>query len=115
MQHHFPPEFLETLRSLAEALTPAALGSAVYQAYQKGLAMRDRLIQFVVGICVSYFVTGMVVAMLGWSEFAAQGLGFVIALFAFEATPKFIRGAVEVVGGLPGAIRDKYLKKGEGE
>ncbi|HEX8402222.1 MAG TPA: hypothetical protein VF628_11025 [Allosphingosinicella sp.] len=108
-------QFVEAVQSFLSAVTPAALGSAVYQAYQRGLGWRDRMIQFAVGICVSYFVTGIVIHAMGWSDFAAQGVGFVIALFAFEATPKFTRAAADAVAALPGQIGAWFGRKTGGK
>jgi len=105
--------FLDAVRDVAAALAPSALGAAVAQAYQKGLSFRDRLIQWAVGIAVSHFVTRAIAAWLGLQLEVGQGVGFVLGVIAFQATPKFIAGAGDTLGGLPTSIRDFFLKRGQ--
>jgi hypothetical protein len=112
---NLPGEFLEAIKALGSALGPAAIGSAVAQAWQKGLDWRQRLLQWVVGICVSYYVTLALGAWLGFNDFVAQGVGFVIAMIAFEAAPKFIRAAGDAVAGLPGVLSGWLSRKSGGD
>lgn len=104
-------DLIEAGSALVSAIAPAALGSAVAQAYQKGLGWRDRLVQWTVGVCVSYFVTSAVAALLGLNPFVAQGVGFVLGMIAFQATPKFISSASDTIASLPAAIRDFLLRR----
>lgn len=104
-----PHEFLEAAKALAATLMPAAIGSAVAQAWQEGLSLRDRAIQWVVGICVSYYVTLGISAIFGLGQFAAQAVGFVVAMIAFQSTPKFVAGCSSALEKLPQAISDKFL------
>lgn len=97
--------------AFAQALIPAALGSAVSQAYKKGLGWRDRLIQWVVGICVSWFVTRAIDAFFGLDPFVVQAIGFVVGMIAFESSPRFIAGASDALGDLPSRIRDFFFPK----
>ena len=106
-----PAELIQTMIDAASALAPAALGSAVAQAYQRGLSLRDRLVQWAVGICVSHFVTAALAGWFGWNAFVTQGVGFVFGMIAFQATPKFIAGASDMLGTLPAVLRDHFLKR----
>lgn len=99
----------EAVKNLGSALLPAALGSAVAQAYQRGLDWRERLVQWVVGISVSYYVTLGLQQVTGFGPLAAQAVGFVLATLAFQATPKFIAGATDAAASLPGRIADWFL------
>lgn len=96
----------ELSRTLAAALGPAALGSAVAQAWKPGLSWRQRLVQWIVGICVSYFVTRALGSALGWHEFVSQAVGFVIGMMAFEVAPKLVKAAGDTAGEIPGMVRD---------
>lgn len=119
MQNHLPPELVDGLAAVADgfraigaALAPAALGATVSQAYKRGLNWAERLVQFLVGILVSYFVGGGLVEFFGAEGFAAQAITFTVALIAYEAVPGFIRNAADVVASIPGAIRDRFLTDG---
>jgi len=102
-------EFLNDIwdwgQTAAAALAPAALGSAVGQAWRPSLSWRQRLVQWVTGICVSYYVTMAASELFDFSPFVAQAVGFVIAMVAFEAAPKFTRAAGDLAAEIPGLLR----------
>lgn len=115
---HFKSYALEILTALAlflQALIPAAIGSAISQAYKKGLSWGERLMQWVVGICVSWFVTGAVDSFWHPNDFMKQAIGFVVAMIAFEAAPNFIRSASDAVGKLPEWVSGWLPKKPGGK
>lgn len=109
MQDQFSHELLEALKALGATLMPAAIGSAVATAWQEGLSLRARCIQWVVGICVSYYVTLGIAAMLEFGPFAEQAIGFVVGMVAFQSAPRFIAGCGAMLETLPAAIRDRFL------
>ncbi|HEY4544862.1 MAG TPA: hypothetical protein VIG90_00355 [Pedomonas sp.] len=98
-------EIWEQTQAAAAALTPAALGSAVSQAWRPGLTWRQRLVQWIVGISVSYYVTLGATEILNLTPFTAQACSFVIAMIAFEVTPLFTRAAGDLVAELPALIK----------
>jgi len=98
-------ELWEQTRAAAAALTPAAIGSAVAQAWRPGLPWRQRLVQWVVGICVSYYVTRAAAEIFDFKPFVAQACGFVIAMIAFEAAPGFIRATGDLAAELPALLK----------
>lgn len=102
---------LETGVDLIGALTPSLIGSAVAQVWKPGLNWRHRFVQWIVGSTVSYYATVGIVALTGWNEFVAQSLAFGIALVAFDATPRLIRAAADVIAELPAGLRDRFLGK----
>ena len=106
---HLPTDFVEAVKALASTLMPAAIGSAVAQAWEEGLSLRDRFIQWAVGICVSYYVTLGISAFFGLGQFAAQAVGFDVAMIAFKSTPHFITGASAALEALPGQLKDRLL------
>lgn len=103
------PELLKelwaSLQAAAAALAPAALGSAVAQAWRPGLSWKQRLLQWLVGICVSYYVTLGATEIFNLTPFVAQACGFVIAMIAFEVTPLFIRAAGDLMAELPALLK----------
>ncbi|MBV8971480.1 MAG: hypothetical protein JO290_04230 [Sphingomonadaceae bacterium] len=102
--HDVQAAALGALREAVAALVPAALGSAVGQAWKPGLSWRQRLVQWVTGICVSYYVTLGLTAWLGWSPFVGQAVGFVLAMMAFEIAPKLVASCSAAVGHIPGYV-----------
>jgi hypothetical protein len=100
------PELVEIAQNAAGALGPAALGSAVAQAWKPGLSWRQRLAQWLVGICVSYFVTRAASVTFGLNEFVAQAIGFVVAMCAFEVAPRLVKGIGDACAAIPDIVRD---------
>jgi hypothetical protein len=112
---HLPPEFVDAARAAGAALGPAAIGATVSQAFKRGLSWAERLTQIMVGIIVSYFVGGALAAIFAPGPFVSQAISFVVAMIAYEATPKFIQNAADVVGQLPAVLRDRFLTKKDGK
>lgn len=109
-----PDEIMTGLASFISALAPAAIGAAVAQAWEKGLSWGQRLVQWAVGICVSYYVTGGVSAWMHLDRFVAQAIGFVLAMVAFRATPAFITASIAAAGTLPSSLLQRLgLNKGD--
>lgn len=95
----------------ASALAPAAIGAAVGQAWEKGLSFSQRLLQWAVGICVSYYVGGGLAGWFHLDAFVLDAVKFMLGMIAFKATPRFIAGGILVVGGLPEQLRDRFFPK----
>jgi hypothetical protein len=110
---HLPPSIVETAQAAGSALAPAAIGAAVSQAFKRGLTYGERLAQILVGIVVSYFAAGAIVAIFGAQGFVAQAISFAVGMIAYEATPRFIQNAAETVGSLPAVLRSRYLGEAE--
>ncbi|MFY9349916.1 MAG: hypothetical protein WBL20_17540 [Sphingobium sp.] len=102
-------QLLAGVQDLASALAPAAIGAAVGQAWEKGLSFSQRLVQWAVGICVSYYVGGGLEAWLRLDPFVSDAISFVLAMIAFKATPRFVAGAVELAGSLPADMRARWF------
>jgi hypothetical protein len=100
-------EIVHALGAFIAALAPAAIGSAVAQAWEDGLSWSQRVVQWAVGICVSYYVTGGLDAWLHLDRFVTQSISFVLAMVAFKATPKFTEAVVQLAGSIPAAIAQR--------
>jgi hypothetical protein len=92
---------VDWLKDATSAIAPAALGALVSQAYQRGLAWRDRLMQTIVGIAVSWYGGVAVCAIITVNPFALQSVRFVLGMIAFQAMPRFMAAAADLVAGLP--------------
>lgn len=111
----FLHQIIAGLQDAASALAPAAIGAAVGQAWEKGLSFSQRLMQWAIGICVSYYVGGGLEAWLRLDPFVSDAISFVLAMIAFKATPRFIAGGVDVIGALPADLRARLTGKKESE
>lgn len=107
-----PPELIELAQKVITAVAPAAFGATVAQIHHRGLAWRDRLLAYVNGILVSYYVTLGLTAWWRLDQFVSQSVGFVLAMIAFKATPKFIAACTDALASLPGRLTDLLPKKG---
>ncbi|MDQ0250973.1 hypothetical protein J2W22_003037 [Sphingomonas kyeonggiensis] len=108
------PALLDAAGTLLAGLVPGAIGATVTLAFERGLTWGQRFLQLAVGTVVSFYAARMVGAIWhGLDPFVMDGVKFTIGMIAFKATPRFIASAVDVVAGVPGIIRDRYLPKGE--
>ena len=105
-----PPSFTDviatTIRDLLAAFGPAMAGSGVGQAWSKGLTWRQRTVQWLVGIFVSYYATRGLAELFGLGPFISQAIGFVIAMMAFEVAPKTITAASIIAERIPQFFAD---------
>jgi hypothetical protein len=104
-----PHEWLEIAQTFVVGLAPGAIGSAVGLAHEKGLSWAERFTQLVAGTVVSFFVTRALGATVDLNPFVLQGIGFTAGMIAYKSTPRFITAAADVAGGLPAALRDRFL------
>lgn len=107
--------FYEAFVTLLSGLAPGAIGAAVSMAWRRGLTWGERFVQLAVGIIVSWFITRAVGALWPlWfralpDPFVMQAIAFTIGMVAFEATPRFISAASDVIAGLPARLADRFL------
>lgn len=93
-------------------LLPAALGAAVSLAYEQSLTWRTGCMQFVVGVTVSYFAKLAFIAACAFywhtapDPYVEQAVTFTLGMIAFKAAPRFRDGVIEIVVGLPDALRN---------
>ncbi len=79
-----------------EPLVPGALGAAVGQAWEKGLGLKDRMIQWAVGLLfAAYVVPAVCTHVLNWSQPLTNAAGFVVGTIAFKAVGRWREAAVE--------------------
>lgn len=106
--------FIVACLKLIGALVPAALGAVIAQLLQKGVALRDRFIQVIVGIVVSYYVTLGLVAWLVLDPFVGQAVSFVLGMSAYQATPKLIASLSDAIARVPGLLTGRLGGRGDG-
>lgn len=86
-----------------EPFVPGILGAAVAQAFRPGLGMRQRFVQWTVGVIFFHFVSLALAAVFSWPEAVTDCVGFFVAFVAFEAMHAWQAAAVETGAS---AIRD---------
>ena len=89
-----------------EPFTPGILGAAVAQAFRPGLGMRQRFVQWTVGVIFFHFVSLALAAVFSWPKAVTDCVGFFVAFVAFEAMHAWQAAAVETGAS---AIRDTCL------
>lgn len=100
------PALIEVALALChklEPFLPGVLGAAVAQMMRPGLGMRQRFVQWTVGVIVFHFVSRGLSALFHWPEAVADVVGFFIAFLAFEALHAWQKAAIETGAS---AIRD---------
>ncbi len=106
----------EMLRHLFEPLIPGAIGAAVGQAWEPGLSLRQRMIQWTVGLSFAVFIVPGLGHMFGWGDPIVDALGFVVGTLAFKAVPSlqsaFIDGGSGALRSLPEVFRSWTRKPG---
>jgi hypothetical protein len=106
-----PPEWFDAVQTFVIGLTPGAIGSAVGLAHEKGLSWAERFTQLAAGTVVSWFVARALGGTIDLNPFVLQGVNFTAGMIAYKSTPRFITAAADVVGGLPAALRDRFLPR----
>ncbi|MGH7019152.1 MAG: hypothetical protein ACREEY_04700 [Brevundimonas sp.] len=96
-------EFALAVWRKLEPSLPGVMGAAVAQMMRPGLGVRQRLIQWTVGVIVFHFVIEALTVVFRWPEAVADVVGFFIAFLAFEALHAWQKAAIEA--GVS-AIRD---------
>ena len=113
-------KWLLALWHLAEPHLPnfiaGSLGAAVAQAWEKGLSLRDRLIQWAVGLLIAVYLVPALGHLMGWSDVVTRGASFVIATFAFKAVGYWretaTRAGSDIIKSLPELVRSWLRKPG---
>jgi len=99
-----------------QSLTPAFLGAAVGQAWERGLSLRDRLIQWTVGVLFAAYLVPALGHVLHWAQPVTNAVGFVVATIAFKAVGKWREAAIEGGAGafrsLPEIVRSWLRRPG---
>lgn len=92
------------------------LGAAVAQAWEKGLSLKDRLIQWTVGLLIAVYLVPAIGHVLGWSDVVTRGASFVIATFAFKAVGHWREAAAaagtDIFRSLPEIVRGWIRRPG---
>lgn len=106
----------EVLGGWLTPFIPAAIGSAIAQAWEPGLGWRQRLVQWAVGVFVSSYVTMGVSHVFGWHPHVANAVGFVIGMIAFKSVEPlrlaFVAGMAGGFGAIPDIVRSWGRKPG---
>lgn len=97
-------------------LLAGGLGAAVAQAWEKGLSLKDRLIQWAVGLLIAVYLVPAIGHLMGWSDVVTRGASFVVATIAFKAIGHWreavVEGGVGAFKSLPEIFRSWARKPG---
>lgn len=102
-------EIADAVLSFLISLVPSALGATVSMLVDDGITWGKMFARLWVGIVVSYFVKGALVALLSLHPFVVDAISFLTGMVAYKSAPGFIAGCSAAIGEAPGLIRDRLL------
>lgn len=83
-------------------LVPGAVGAMLGVVFQGALPWTQRLLQFTVGLIVSHYVGGALLALFpDWPTIVQDAIKLGIGMSAFEGARRFRLAAIEVAGQAP--------------
>lgn len=85
----------DAVRHLFEPFLPGAIGAAVAQAWEPGLSLRQRTIQWVVGLSFAVFIVPGLGHVFGWGDPLVDAVGFVVGTLAFKAVLPLQQALIE--------------------
>lgn len=99
-------EVLETLRQLAVALIPSAIGAFLGVVFQGTLTWTQRVLQFIAGVIVGHYIGGALIAVIDPVPLIADAIKLGIAMAAYEGARRFRASLIEVLGEAPRELWD---------
>jgi len=95
---------LAAVWGFVKGLIPAAFGAAIAVSMDKGATFFQKLIQFLAGIIVSYYVGEAIHEMTDFGPMVRQSISFTLGMIAYNSAKAFVTGASETAGEIPGDI-----------
>lgn len=92
---------LSAVLEFLKALIPGTIGAAVAVSFNKSKSLGQKVLQFVVGIVVSYYAAQLTQELTSWGPYAVQAVSFTVGLVAYEAIPSFMKSSAETAGSIP--------------
>lgn len=92
---------LEAIWEFTKGLLPGAFGAAVAVAFDQTATFARRVVQFAVGIIVSYYVGAAVQEFFEFGPMANQGISFTVGMVAYQSVPSFTKSTAETAGSIP--------------
>lgn len=89
---------------LLKGLIPGTFGAAVSVTMEKNATFGQKLIQFVAGIVVSYYVSAAIHEMTSWGPMVQQSVAFTLGMIGYESARAFTQGAAKTAGSIPGDV-----------
>lgn len=102
-------EIADAILSFLISLVPSALGATVSMLVDDGITWGKMFARLWVGIVVSYFVKGALIAILSLHPFVVDAISFLTGMVAYKSAPGFISACSTVLAELPGQLRDRAL------
>ena len=91
------------------SLMPSALGATVSMMVDDGITWGKMFARLWVGIVVSYFVKGALIAIFSLHPFVVDAISFLTGMVAYKSAPGFIAGCAAALGEAPALLRDRLL------
>lgn len=93
--------WLASMLAFVKGLLPAAFGAAVSVTMDKTGTFLQKLVQFIAGIIVSYYVAHAVHELTDFGPMVQQSISFTLGMVAYKSAKSFIKGAEETAGDIP--------------
>lgn len=95
---------LVALWGFVKGLLPGAFGAAIAVTMDHTATFGQKLLQFVAGIIVSYYVSAAVAEMTDFGPMVQQSISFTLGLIAYNSAKSFTEGARETARSIPGDL-----------
>lgn len=115
MSSRIPTEIIEAFSNFVAALAPSAIGATIAVALKRGMTWTERLIEILIGICVSWYVRIGFESLFDVGPFMGQAIGFTAGLLAYDALPRFRERAIALLGEAPDMLRDWLTRRKGGK
>ena len=103
--NHTHHEFLQDTLGFLAGLVPGAIGAGLGVMFQGAMPWAQRLVQFAVGLVVSHYAGGALLALFpDWPTIVQDAVKLGIGMSAFEGAKRFRIAMIEVAARAPGDL-----------
>lgn len=102
---------LAALWGFVKGLLPGAFGAAIAVTMDRTATFAQKLLQFVAGIIVSYYVSGAVRELTDFGPMVQQSVSFTLGLIAYNSAKSFMEGSAETARSIPRDVWDWWKGK----
>lgn len=92
---------LAAIWAFVKGLLPGAFGAAVAVTMDKAASFGEKLIQFIAGIIVSYYVAAAIIEMTDFGPMVRQSISFTLGMVAYNSAKAFTTSAAKTAGSIP--------------
>lgn len=92
---------LDVAWEFVKGIAPGAFGAAVAVAFDRSATFARRVVQFAIGIVVSYYVGAALHESFSFGPMVNQGISFTVGMVAYQSVPSFTKSTAETVSAIP--------------